>query len=116
MDKLYAFCGLDCAQCDAYKATQANDDAAKEAVARQWERDFHIPKVELSDVTCDGCTTSGKRLSGYCTQCKVRACAVAKGVINCAYCEDYATCEDLNSFLKNVPVAKSNLDQVHASL
>lgn len=113
---MIAFCGLDCAQCEAYKATQANDDAAKLAVARKWEKEFHIPKVELSDVTCDGCTTFGKRLSGYCTQCKVRECAVAKGVVNCAYCTEYASCTTLNGFLANVPVAKANLDQIHASL
>jgi len=34
--KLIAVCGLDCAACRGYLATQANDEAAKERVAREW--------------------------------------------------------------------------------
>ena len=30
---MIAPCGLDCAQCDAYKLTQANDQAGREALA-----------------------------------------------------------------------------------
>ncbi len=32
MEKLIAFCGLDCAGCEAYIATQANDETAKGGV------------------------------------------------------------------------------------
>lgn len=29
MNKMIAFCGLDCTKCDAYIATQTNDDALR---------------------------------------------------------------------------------------
>ncbi|MBN1875577.1 MAG: DUF3795 domain-containing protein, partial [Anaerolineae bacterium] len=36
MDKIIAYCGLNCAECPAYLATQANDMEALEHVAEEW--------------------------------------------------------------------------------
>jgi hypothetical protein len=116
MDKMISFCGLDCTQCEAYQATQTNDEAAKKIVAEKWQKEFNIPPIETSFVTCDGCTHLDKRLSGYCTQCKIRACGIARGVENCAYCDEYTSCTILNSFLANVPIAKANLEQIRTSI
>jgi len=115
MDKMIAFCGLDCAGCDAFLATQANDEAAKLKVLEQWRVDFGAPEMPLAAVTCDGCISSG-RLGGYCPECPVRACASAKGVENCAYCEEYETCETLNGFIANIPSAKENLEAIRAAM
>lgn len=36
MTRMIAFCGLDCARCGAYLATQADDDELRAATAREW--------------------------------------------------------------------------------
>ena len=114
MEMMIAFCGLDCAGCEAYKATQANDQEAKQAVLEKWRIEFNTPEMTLASVTCDSCTSSG-RLWGYCHDCPVRACAIAKDVMNCAYCDNYESCETLQTFIADVPDAGKNLAAIRAS-
>ncbi|MBN1922453.1 MAG: DUF3795 domain-containing protein, partial [Anaerolineae bacterium] len=66
------------------------------------------------DVTCDGCLAT-ERLGSYCSMCEIRACGIARGVVNCAHCADYA-CEKLNAFFKMAPPAHETLDSIHAAL
>jgi hypothetical protein len=114
MTEMMAFCGIDCAQCDAYKATQANDREALERVAAQWREQF-APEITVDDVICDGCTGTDGRLGGYCPQCPVRACAVEHGVETCAHCEDYG-CEKVQGFFAHAPELQQAMDALHASL
>jgi hypothetical protein len=116
MTRWIAFCGLDCAQCEAYLATQANDDMAKERIAAKWRVEYNSPNLPLSAVTCDGCTVLHGRAGGYCGECPIRACAIEHKVANCAHCADYATCQKLLGFLANVPVAKANLEDIRQTL
>ena len=115
MEKMIAFCGLDCAGCEAYTATQADDLAAKQALLKKWQVEYNSPEMTLASTTCDGCTSS-ERLGGYCNACPIRACALDKSVVNCAYCDSYETCETLLPFLDDVPEAGKNLAEVKASL
>ena len=115
MNYLIAFCGLDCAKCDAYLATQANDDAAKQRVLEKWRAQYG-PDIPLAAVTCDGCVTVTGRLGGYCGQCPIRACGVAHQVANCAYCADYNACDKLAGFFKSVPDARVTLDGIRRAL
>jgi hypothetical protein len=114
MSTLIADCGLDCGACPAYIATQANDEVAKEQIAAQWRVEFNAPNITAANVTCDGCTSSG-RLGGYCPECPVRKCAVTRGVVNCAHCPNYG-CEELSKFLAVVPVAKARLEEIRQTL
>ena len=115
MDQLMAFCGLDCAACEAYQATKADDDAAKLELLERWRVEYNSPGMTLASVTCDGCTVDG-RSGGYCNDCPVRACGKARGVANCAYCEDFKSCGTLQSFIADIPVAKANLEAIRAAL
>ncbi len=108
MNTIIAVCGLDCAQCPAYQATQANDEAALEALAAQWRKDFNAPDITAASVVCDGCNTGG-RLSGYCNICEIRKCAGEKGFSTCASCQEYR-CDKLVAFHNNAPGAKERLD------
>lgn len=108
MTTLIAACGLDCAQCEAYIATQANDLLGLERVAQKWSQEFNAPGLTADNVQCDGCMVAGQKL-GHCNECKMRLCAIERGLANCAACPDYA-CETLAGFFVSVPQAKANLD------
>jgi hypothetical protein len=116
MNRFIAFCGLDCAQCDAYTATQANDEVAKERLLARWRVEYNNPEMPLAAVTCDGCTTLNGRAGGYCGQCPIRACGIERKVTNCAYCAEYASCEKLTGFLNQVPTAKASLERIRRAL
>jgi len=110
MTTLIAACGLDCAKCDSYIATQANDRAALEHIAEKWSKDFNAPGLTADNIQCDGCMTEGRKI-GHCSECNIRLCVLEHGLSNCASCPDYA-CETLTGFLQNVPQAKANLEEL----
>jgi len=116
MNRLIAFCGLDCAQCGAYLATQANDEAAKERVAAEWRTKYNLPDLTIAAVTCDGCVTPNGRPGGYCTECPIRACGITRQVANCAHCADYPSCKKLAEFLGTGSVAQATLDEIRRAL
>ena len=122
MQKIIAYCGLQCSKCDAYVATQSGDRAALEQVAAKWCEQFNAPEITADGIICDGClnTADGGRVAYYCTICAIRACAVERGLANCAHCADYvhndALCDKLEGFLAHSPEAKARLDGIRSSL
>jgi hypothetical protein len=116
MDRVVAYCGLVCTDCPAYVATQATDRAALERVAAQWREEFNAPEITADSIVCDGCVGhNGGRLSGYCLECKIRACGVERGVVNCAHCADYG-CEKLEGFFAQASDARTVLDEIRRDL
>ncbi len=115
MNQLIAVCGLDCAACPAYIATQANDEAAKERVAAQWRVEFNAPNITVASITCDGCLAFDGRRCSHCQECPPRLCAVERGLQNCGQCPDYG-CEKISQLLGFMPEAKVRLDAIHAAL
>ena len=63
---------------------------------------------------CDGCLGEGGRKCPYCDECAVRACALERGMANCAHCEQYA-CDTLLKFFEMAPEARESLDQIRAT-
>ena len=114
MAKMIAHCGLDCAACPAYKATQANDVSARRHVAEEWSREFKHD-IKAADINCDGCTSDSTRHFSYCLACPIRACSGGKGLQSCAYCPDYG-CEKLSKTFPAGSPARQNLDQIRARL
>jgi len=110
MTTLVGACGLDCARCDAYIATQANDLVALAAVVEKWTVEYNAPGLTVDNVQCDGCMEEGRKI-GHCGECQYRLCALERGLANCAACSDYA-CEKLQGFLAAVPQAKANLEAI----
>ncbi|MCB5248553.1 MAG: DUF3795 domain-containing protein [Candidatus Cloacimonadales bacterium] len=87
-ERLMAPCGLNCARCDMYLATAANDDEARQNIADKWSQLFGYP-FKKEDINCDGCL-SGGRMSIYCRDlCEIKPCAQARGITDCAQCPDY---------------------------
>ena len=113
MDKMVAYCGLVCTECPAYIATQKNDMEALNQVAEMWSKEFKA-SLTAQDCICDGCTVEGRKI-GHCSECKVRACAMERDVVNCAHCADYG-CTTLTDFLGFAPQAKANLEAIRKDL
>jgi hypothetical protein len=115
MSKLAGICGLDCAACEAYLATQANDEPWKERVAAKWRTENNNPTCDVAYVTCDGCLAVTGRLGGHCPECAVRTCGVSRGLASCAYCGEYSSCVTLSDFLNHVPYLRARLDGIRQS-
>ena len=111
MDNLIAYCGLNCAQCEAYMATQENDLQKREAVAKKWAAEYDAPGLTARDIVCNGCASLEGPWFSHCSECSFRNCAQSKGVASCAVCEEYP-CSDLAGFLNAVPMAKDNLEAI----
>jgi hypothetical protein len=70
--------------------------------------------LKAVDCICDGCLEEGRRV-GYCRICAVRACAIARGLENCAHCTDYG-CEKLVVCFEHSAETKVVLDRIRQSL
>lgn len=109
MEKIIARCGLICTECEAYIATQQNDEEAKAEVAQKWT-ELYGAQFTPESITCDGCVTFDGRLSIYANEgCGIRKCCIERRIANCYYCEDYA-CETLVKFFELVPEVRDNLE------
>ena len=115
MDRLIAYCGLDCGDCPAYAVTQARDVAGQQRLVEQWRVEFGMPDMPLEAVLCDGCSPSRERHGSYCAACEVRACGEAHNVPNCAYCSDYA-CSRLDAMFARNPELREAMDALHTWL
>jgi hypothetical protein len=105
---MIAFCGLDCAQCEAYQATQAKDLAWQQRIVDQWKKEFNAD-VDIAGVACDGCMSASGPWCAHCAECDIRACGQSRGLTTCAVCPDYA-CEKLQAFFAMAPGSQANLD------
>ena len=109
-EQIIAYCGLVCTECPAFVATRENDTDKLKALALEW----YGANGDAIFCLCDGCTTKGRK-NKHCLECGVRLCAMERGVVNCAYCNDYG-CKTLTGLFQNIPLAKENLERIRASL
>jgi hypothetical protein len=109
MEKLIAACGIDCSECEARKATLANDNELRSAVAEKWSRQYDAD-LTASNINCMGCMEQGVHF-GHCNECDYRHCVRSKGLLNCSQCGDYP-CEMISGFHAYVPAAKANLEEL----
>ncbi len=89
-----AYCGLDCSGCDIYRGTKLEDGQLLQKYADKVFSQFKI-EIDPSTLNCHGCRDARPK-SGFCARCEVRACAINRGLENCAACESYG-CEKLQS-------------------
>ena len=114
MEKMVAFCGLICADCKAFIATQEDNAAKRREVAEAWSEAFGR-EIKPEEIDCDGCLTMDGRHINYCSICEIRKCGMEKGFENCAYCVDY-NCEKITKFFKQAPGAKKTLEEIRKQL
>jgi len=106
---MISYCGEICTECSAYVATRSHDAAALQRVANEWNARFGTT-LRAEDCVCDGCLGEGRRI-GYCRTCEVRACAIERGLENCARCNLYA-CQKLVACFEDSPECKDVLDEI----
>ena len=114
MENLIAFCGICCNECEAYIATQNNDDTERVRIAAGWSKQWKAD-IKPEDINCDGCAMEGGRHFNYCNVCEIRVCGTARDVINCAHCVNYP-CDKLDVVFKAAPQAKVTLDRIYGTL
>jgi len=105
-------CGLDCSKCEAYLATQADDDNKRAETAKQWTARYKVD-IKPEHINCDGCRAEGKKFF-YCSDiCELRKCCLEKNIDNCAVCDEYA-CGKLEKFFEQAPQTREALDKLRA--
>ena len=107
MEKMIAYCGLNCAERDAYLATKNNDQALREKTAAEWSKAFNF-QFTPEMINCSSCKCDGAHV-GHWSECEMRKCATSKGVVNCGACGEFKTCKTINDFIAMVPHVKDNL-------
>jgi hypothetical protein len=114
MEKMIAYCGEVCSDCGALIATRNDDDAKRREIAALWTKEYKHD-FKPGDINCDGCLSAGERVFIHCHHCEIRKCGVERGVVNCAYCDDYV-CEKLTKFFDMVPQNQTRLDKIRKGL
>lgn len=107
-----AICGLDCAVCPAYIVHVTGDKDLQRKTAEQWAKEFGTD-IAPEKVDCVGCTVVDGPHIGYCFECEIRKCGLARGAANCALCVLYP-CTTISGFIEKVPPAKANLEKIRA--
>jgi len=112
MGKMLSYCGINCAECPAYLATQKNDEEEIKKIANEWSSDEM--KFTSEEIYCDSCRKEGRHFS-WVPNCDIRICCTEKKLENCAYCESYI-CSILKNSLDKDPNAKQNLEEIRQKL
>ena len=108
---MIAHCGLNCSQCDAYRATLENSDAKREATAQKWSRLYNA-EILPEQIQCDGCKSDGVKFF-HCQTCEIRECCASKSLAHCGDCEGYI-CKTLAGFIKLAPEAGAALEKLRS--
>ena len=91
MDKMLGRCGYRCDLC----AARSDDPALRQKLVNGWRKYLGHQMYTVENVRCDGCTSDGRLAD---KNCPVRPCAIAKGVENCAYCDEFP-CDRLEDLI-----------------
>ena len=107
MEKIIAYCGLDCAECGAYIAHKNNDDELRTKTAAEWTKAYNF-NFTPEMINCTSCKGTGVQV-GHCSDCNIRKCSSGRGVVNCGACGEFKSCKTINDFIAAVPHVKNNL-------
>ena len=120
MEKMIAYCGVECTKCQAFIATKENNDELRKKQAEEWSKQLN-QTITPESINCDGCLSTGRHVS-YCSMCDIKKCCIEKKIENCAFCDDYACemlenaftfmCEVLEMGTDGIPEAQKNLDAI----
>lgn len=105
---MIAYCGLDCARCDAYLATVRNDDALREKTARLWTELNGVP-ITRDMINCLGCCADGVKTPFCDSLCAIRQCALQRELPSCGDCAEKRSCDRLRMIVDTNREARERL-------
>ena len=108
MNKYIAYCGLDCKNCEAYKATVNDDDELRIKVAKEWSEMNHA-EITPQMINCQGCRLDGVKTPFCDKMCPIRQCALSKSVETCGDCCEMNSCKKLAMVTGNNAEAANRL-------
>ena len=108
MNKMIAYCGLDCEKCDAYLATIRDDQALREKTAKAWAELNQAP-ILPEHINCLGCRADGVKTVFCDSLCQIRQCALNKGVETCGGYPEMERCGTVGQIHAGAPEARDNL-------
>jgi hypothetical protein len=115
MNKMMAYCGLECGNCPIHLATYEKDSIRQQEMRvsiASFCREHYGMDLQSEDITdCDGCRSDTGRIFSGCLNCEIRKCAIERDLESCAYCTDYA-CDKLKDFFSRDPGAQANLERL----
>jgi len=88
-----AVCGLNCPQCDMYRASHGDEKARNEIV--EWFKEKRGKELRPEQIRCEGCR--GPLEVHWSSDCEMLQCAKKKGVEYCFQCRDFP-CTILKAF------------------
>jgi hypothetical protein len=91
MKEELGYCGYNCHLC----AARSEDPEIRKKMLEGWKRIFGNHRYNVDNVKCVGCINKGKHAD---INCKVRPCAIEKGVQNCALCLSFP-CDKVRSLI-----------------
>ena len=110
MNKMIAYCGLDCEKCEARLATTNNDNGLRKKVADKWSK-LNSITITPEMINCDGCRIDGKK-TVFCDKlCPIRQCAMNKKYETCGDCNEMKTCKKVAMVISNNAEALKNLEK-----
>jgi hypothetical protein len=86
-----SICGLNCVECDHYKAAQGDVEKQKQIINIFKQKGFQISPEQTM---CGGCRDTEIHWS---QECKIRKCASERSLEYCYLCSGFV-CEKLESF------------------
>ncbi len=101
MEKLIAYCGLDCEKCDARIATVNEDNELREKTAKLWSELNNAP-ITAEMINCEGCRADGVKTPFCDFMCEIRKCAIDRQYDACTACPDSSSCEKLALIIANL--------------
>lgn len=108
MNKLIAYCGLNCEKCDAYLATLNNDQTLRKKTAALWSKLNNVT-IRTEDINCEGCRANGKKTIYSESLCEIRQCALKRSLNTCGDCQELETCQKINKIISTNSEALNNL-------
>ena len=99
---MVAYCCLKCNECDAFIATQTDNQQLRQETAKRWN-------MKPEQINCNGCKTPSALFN-----CSAKQCAEKKQVLTCAHCTDFPTCT--NETWTKYPGLKKNVEEMRQAL
>jgi hypothetical protein len=104
--KLVGACGNYCGKCNDYIAYVTKDSELQMKVAEEIKGQCGMD-IPPNKIACLGCWGEIHNAWSASLDCKIRQCAVNKGIVTCAECSDFPCKIYINQFDTHSPQAKN---------